>query len=374
MFQGIKGADMAATQAVSGAGTNAGVSGAGGGAMQKDATGAETAPKFGEIWQQIQAKYGGKAEKPRQIKKTLDKDDFLKIMITQMKNQDPTNPFKADQMAAQMAQFASVEQLENLNRQVAGLSGQNKPIEKLAMAGMIGKTITIDRQRFPHTEGQNEVLGFALPQDAQSVHVTVIGTAGEPIFEKDMGALKKGENSLSWDGIRTNTLPAKTGEYMLKIEAKDARGMTMNIDSQGTARVIGLSFEGSEPEFLVGDARTQEKVPLRNIVRIIDDGQSNLVPGARPLAAAAPSKPNFISYTPGMGSGNADSGKVSPAAAEALKRFQEQLAAKMAPRQSEPRQVAQATPPPAAAPVKAEGFPNGLHDDETSNQKGGEKR
>src|SRR5689334_2438768 len=94
--------------------------------------------EFGDIWKQIQSKYGAKEEKPREIKKTLGKDDFLRIMITQMKHQDPTQPFKAEQMAEQMAQFASVEQLQNLNLKFEKMSNQNQPLERLAMTGLIG--------------------------------------------------------------------------------------------------------------------------------------------------------------------------------------------------------------------------------------------
>ena len=95
----------------------------------KDSSESARAPKFGDVYQEIQAKYGEKPEKPREIKKTLGKDDFLKIMITQMKNQDPTNPFKAEQMATQMAQFTSVEQLHNINQNLGKISSQNRPLE-----------------------------------------------------------------------------------------------------------------------------------------------------------------------------------------------------------------------------------------------------
>src|SRR3954467_1313029 len=124
---------------------------------------AATAPKFGEVYNQIMTRYGEKTEKPREAKKTLGKDDFLRIMVTQMKNQDPTNPFKAEQMATEIAQFTSVEQLQNVNQNLNKMAAQNKPLENMAMTNLIGKTVTIDRERFPHLEGQPEALTFNLP-------------------------------------------------------------------------------------------------------------------------------------------------------------------------------------------------------------------
>src|SRR5436189_6449824 len=113
---------------------------AGGGYLsdKKDAKESSTDAKFGEVWNNIQAKYGAKAEKPREIKKTLGKDDFLRIMITQMRHQDPTQPFKAEQFASEMAQFTSVEQLQNLNQGLAKMANANQPLERLAMTNLIG--------------------------------------------------------------------------------------------------------------------------------------------------------------------------------------------------------------------------------------------
>src|SRR5215210_7987718 len=138
---------------------------------QRDAKEASTEAKFGDVWKQIQSKYGEKPEKPREIKKTLGKDDFLKIMLTQMKHQDPTNPFKAEQMATEIAQFTTVEQLQNVNKNIQALSGQNQPVERMAMAGMIGKIVTVDKDRFPLTEGKKEALNVVLPRDASELRV-----------------------------------------------------------------------------------------------------------------------------------------------------------------------------------------------------------
>ncbi len=233
-----------------------------------DITESSTAPQFGEIYKQIQTKYGEKPEKAREIKKTLGKDDFLRIMVTQMKNQDPTNPFKAEQMASEIAQFTSVEQLQNVNQNLSKISSQNRPMEQMVMTNLIGKYVTIDKERFPHIEGQSEVLNFKLPRDASVVQVSIVGENGEIVLEKAIGEQKSGDNSFSWDGLKSNSIPAKSGNFMFRIQAKDSRGKTIETNPQIQARVIGVSFEGGEPVFLVGDSKHQDKVTLRNLVRI----------------------------------------------------------------------------------------------------------
>jgi flagellar hook assembly protein FlgD len=376
---------------------------------QKDSSAPQTDPKFGEVLQQMQAKYGAKAEKPREIKKTLGKDDFLRIMITQMKNQDPTNPFKAEQMATEMAQFTSVEQLQNLNQSMSKLTNQNKPLERMAMTNFIGKTVTVDRERFPHTESSPDSLSFTLPKDAASVKVAIVAETGETVYEKDLGAQKAGENSFTWDGKKTNTLLAKTGSYMLRVEAKDANGQSLNTTPKGQARVIGVSFEGSEPVFLIGDNRHQDKVTMQNIVRI-EDGPGTPLTG--PGGAAAPASPNFIGFQKGIGSSNLAPDAAGGDAAAALRKYIDAqaaarggaqaaagggaqaaagggaqaaapnaaqanlppgvsdeeraaiLQAKAAIAAAQAQELAQAQrQPQQAAPARAEGFPNGLHED-----------
>ncbi|MBI2712041.1 MAG: flagellar hook assembly protein FlgD [Bdellovibrio sp.] len=343
------------TQAV-----NTGLSGAS--APQKDAKGSARDPQFGEVLKQMQARYGEQPTKPREIKKTLGKDDFLKIMITQMKNQDPTNPFKAEQMAQEIAQFTSVEQLQNVNQNLSKMSTQNRPLEQMAMTGLIGKLVTIDRERFPHLEGQTDSLTFNLPKNGTSVKVSIVSEAGESVFEKDLGAQKAGEVSFTWDGVKTNSLPAKSGSYNYRVEAKDERGGTIQINPKLRAKVIGVSFEGSDPVFLVGDAKHQDKITFKNISQIeVDQSAEAQVPAqamansgvgaANPaLAVSNPTdsadstqqKPNFFTFAKGIGSESKDLGMKEQKLADSYMKARAQI---------------------EAAPPAPEGFPNGLHDE-----------
>lgn len=360
------------------------------GNFEKDASEASTDPKFGEVMKRLQTQYGAKVEKPREAKKTLGKDDFLRIMITQMQHQDPTNPFKAEQMAQEMAQFTSVEQFQNMNRSLDKMTSKDQPLERLAMTNLIGKVVTVDRGRFPHTEGSNESLAYSLQRNAASVKVAVLSDAGEVILEKDLGPQKAGESSYSWDGLKKNSLPAKSGTYLLRVEALDEKGQHLETNSQGKARVVGVSFEGSEPVFLIGDASHQAKVTMRNVIRIDDAGAAPAV-GPRPSAPSGSASGNgavlesdtksspMFTFQKGVGSANLDPGAAPPEVADAIAKYQaaakaaaEGDAAQAKMQSLAPKQQSSATAPQAAAKASSaqtamansaeKGFPNGLQE------------
>ena len=215
-------------------GTNAGVLAPGAMPSQNESpemqsAGNPPAPSFAEVWQGIQAKHGEKTQRPREIKKTLDKDDFLKIMMTQMKNQDPTSPFKAEQFASELAQFTSLEQLKNLNTSLTKMTTQNQPLERMAMTGLIGKQVTVDRQKFAHTENMKTNLSFLLPMPSEHTKVSIVNEAGETVSEQEIGASPKGQNIITWDVLRANTLPAPTGNYILRVKGKDSIGNPIQV-------------------------------------------------------------------------------------------------------------------------------------------------
>jgi len=335
---------------------------------QKDAKESSTAPKFGDVWNQIQSKYGAKPEKPREIKKSLGKDDFLRIMISQMKHQDPTQPFKAEQFATELAQFTSVEQLQNLNQSMNKMANQSQPLERLSMTSLIGKTVTVDRERFPHAEGTNDNLSFMLPKDAAQVRLAVIAENGETIFDKEIGAQKSGSNSYVWDGNQSNGLPVKTGNYIFRVSAVDDKGQSIETNPLARAKVVGVSFEGQEAVFLIGDINRPDKVTMRNIVKIED----NSGVGGNQAGIQGVEQPqknlNLISFQKGVGSSNADPNGLAPAAAGAYAQMQQQ---------QQPSQTAQA---PQAMQQQftdnEKGFPNGLKETEEQipiQMKGGEK-
>ncbi|GAB1457252.1 MAG: flagellar hook assembly protein FlgD [Spirochaetia bacterium] len=87
---------------------------------------------------------GGKAYKP-----DLDKDDFLKILITQLQHQDPTNPMQDKEFIAQMAQFSSLEQMTNMATSFGKLSSVLNSSEAQSL---LGRTVEV-------IDGENAIYG-----------------------------------------------------------------------------------------------------------------------------------------------------------------------------------------------------------------------
>jgi flagellar basal-body rod modification protein FlgD len=335
-------------------------------------------PKFKEVWEKIQSEYGAKPQKPREIKKTLDKDDFMKIMITEMKHQDPTKPYDAEKMAQQLAQITSVEQLNNMGNSLKKMTSRNQPIERLTSTNMIGKYVMVDRNRFPHESGQTAPLSFSLPEAASEVKMSILNDRGEVVAEKTLSDRAAGKNEYTWDGLAKTGLPAQSGMLMVRFQARAKDGHPIEVKSQLFGKIEGVNFTGPEPTFLVGNGKSQQKITLDNIVKI----DSNPI-----LEEAAASLNPFAQ----MGAGaNADQ------LASSLNSLSDEMKSKiqsdqmrlqnekksvdeetgMRPMTGQPSQP-QMSPQMSAAMAAPTGFPNGLSEgNETTqlNDQGGEAK
>lgn len=286
----------------------------------------------------FQARYGEKPKEQRQIKKSLDKDDFMRIMITEMKHQDPTKPMDSDRMVAQMSQLTSVEQIKNMGEAVNRLVDKNTASDRLAMSAMIGKSVTVDKGRFVHSKGAFSALNYQLPQDAAKVKVTVLDEQGEEVFTKELEPQKKGSQVFNWDGIATNGVAVKSGNYSVRVDAENEKGSKIKIDPISQEHIVGVSFDGKESYFLVGQPQQPQKVAMSNVIRIES--------GAAPKSASS----------------QAASSEVEDGQAhfQLPGELQEKLKTQLAQHQQAAKPNSATETNQAAEPVAAEGFPNGL--------------
>lgn len=197
----------------------------------------------------------------------LDKDAFFKLMLAQMKNQDPTNPMKSHEMAAQLANFSSLEQMQNVNQTLTEMKAGQKPLEQFQSLNFIGKAVAGDSSKVFRAKGdKSHDFLFNLPSAATEANVVVKNADGEVVKKFNMKNLKEGANRLSWSGEDEKGTKVPEGEYQFLVEAKNAQGQKFNVKTDFEGMITGINYTPEGPILLVG----KQSVRLRDVKKIVD--------------------------------------------------------------------------------------------------------
>lgn len=181
---------------------------------------------------------------------TAAADRFLKLLVTQMQNQDPLNPMDNAQITSQMAQINTVSGIEKLNTTVAGLNGQFVQLQALAGASLVGHDVTLAGNRLAIQDGVG-VGGVELAATAESVKVEVLSPGGQVVDTIDMGTQAAGRHGFTWDASKlTNTegyrfrVTAKTGTVAVA-STPLMRDRVQAVSADGSTLVLQTQYSGS---------------------------------------------------------------------------------------------------------------------------------
>lgn len=195
----------------------------------------------------------------------LGKQDFLQLLTTQLKTQDPMNPMKGQEFAAQLAQFSSLEQLLNINETLGSQSTSNgllaARLNRSVAADFLGKQVQAGGNVL-QWNGEDEVpLGFELAGPAADVTVTIRDATGRPVFQQDMGGLTAGFHEFAWDGNNGDGDEVPRGRYTFTIEAADTNGTAVEAAPFQNGAVDRVTFSDGEPTLWVNDT----PIPLSQV-------------------------------------------------------------------------------------------------------------
>jgi flagellar basal-body rod modification protein FlgD len=124
-------------------------------------------------------------------------DRFLKLLVTQMQNQDPLNPMDNAQITSQMAQINTVSGVEKLNTTVQGLNTQFSQLQALTGASLVGRQVTLAGNQL-NVDGAESNAAFDLPGNATEVKIEVLSSAGRVVDTQSLGPLDTGRHEFSW--------------------------------------------------------------------------------------------------------------------------------------------------------------------------------
>lgn len=191
-----------------------------------------------------------------QMKKTgtsaMGKDDFLKLLFTQLKYQDPQNPVDDREFAAQLAQFSSLEQMTNLNTSFTDLKGVMESQGKFAVLAAVGKSARVEGNALVQgPDGQYTGI-FATEANAAGINVAITDANGNPVRVLPLGAKAAGEYTFAWDGTLANGAKAPPGLYNFALEAIDEQGKDIATTGYVEGTITGISLDG-EPRAFIGE-------------------------------------------------------------------------------------------------------------------------
>lgn len=231
------------------------------------ATSSKNQQSIGDIANQVAG--NASADKSRRIEghgnPKLDKDAFFKLMLAQVKNQDPMNPLKEHEMAAQLAQFSSLEQMSNVKDILTDMNKTQASNGQYQSLELMGKYISGDSSKIDRNKGDKQhEISFDLKDAADVVQVTLKNANGETVKEFELSQQQNGPVKLNWDGVDKDGKVQPPGTYRVSIEAASQTKGKVGVDTQFKGQVTGVNFTDKGPILMVG----QRAIALKDIKMI----------------------------------------------------------------------------------------------------------
>ena len=181
----------------------------------------------------------------------LGQDDFLKLLITQLQNQDPLKPTDNTEFVSQLAQFSQLEQTakqadllqKSLDAQTASL--------QYTLLPMVGRQVSIDRPLTQLENGQAS-LTYALEKNAARVQITILDQSSQVVRTLDYTGLQAGLNQTQWDGKDSKGVAMPPGVYEYAISAVDQQGASVVATGHAQLTVTGIRMEDGQSKLAVG--------------------------------------------------------------------------------------------------------------------------
>jgi flagellar basal-body rod modification protein FlgD len=194
----------------------------------------------------------------------LGKNEFLHLLVTQLRYQDPMNPMDGQRMAADLAQFSGLEQLVNIGDQLKAQQTQNTSIAQSlnnsVAISTIGKTVTAVGDQVHITGAGDETVTARIDGEGKGV-LRIYNAAGKEVGSRDLGVVSNGSHTFDL-GTAAAGLPP--GAYHYQVDVTDSAGKQVQTIPYVTARVDGISY-GKEGAMLTAGPLT---IAIGTIVKI----------------------------------------------------------------------------------------------------------
>jgi flagellar basal-body rod modification protein FlgD len=200
------------------------------------------------LYDSLNARNSGVGAANGQNSASAVQDRFLKLLVTQMKNQDPLNPMDNAQVTSQMAQLSTVSGIDKLNASVQALGSSMAATQSMSAIGMIGHGVLV-RGDVLQLSGAQAGGGINLPQPVDGVEMTIKDVSGRVVRTLNLGAQQAGVLPFVWDGKDDAGNPVANGVYQMSARASvGTSSFTAETLSYGTVNAVTQGAQGARLE------------------------------------------------------------------------------------------------------------------------------
>lgn len=180
------------------------------------------------------------------------RDEFLTLLVAQLKHQDPLNPMESTEFTAQLAQFSSLEQLFNINDNLEILQGAEDGQRPENLLDYIGKEIKSSDSDITLNNGKALGGSYTL-QETGDVVISIFDTQGSEIRRIYRNDQEAGEHNVDFDGKDNYGYPVSDGSYSFSVQAFDREGSPVEVNTGLSGLVTAVTYQGGIPYLIVGD-------------------------------------------------------------------------------------------------------------------------
>ncbi len=223
-----------------------------------------------------------------QAQLSSDVSFFLKMLTTQLKNQDPSSPLDTNQFTQQIAQYSGVQQQVNTNATLEKLLASYKQSSTTSAVSYIGKEVESKGSTGVVLGGQG-AFTYILPSAAKSAEITIKDSTGRTVFTGS-GTTASGRNTVVWDGVNSSTGKQEPdGTYTIAVAPLDSNGKAMTPEMRAVGIVSGVETDASGNVLLdIGDTKVNYTDVLT--VRVATRADTTPTPSPTPTPTPTPTE------------------------------------------------------------------------------------